>query len=127
MKNDLQEERPKWPISSYVAVKGGKPLIENCDISPEELRYKYLIAQKSGQIQQYVRIKIYMKEKNNKNKLIYLYMQIKKSILYCVYCIALYYFYYIILYYIILYYIILYYIALYYLIEHEYSRNIAEN
>ena len=56
MKRDMVDERPLWPLSSYSAAKNAPNLLSNLDLSSEELRVRAYDAQKSGQIQQYVRL-----------------------------------------------------------------------
>lgn len=50
---DLSTDRPTWPLSSY----GGKEdpcLIAGIDVSPEELRWRYVQAVKTGTVDAYV-------------------------------------------------------------------------
>ena len=55
MKRDMVDERPLWPLSSYAAAKNAPNLLADLDLSSEELRVRAYEAQKSSQMQQYVR------------------------------------------------------------------------
>ena len=56
MKRDMVDERPLWPLSSYGAAKNAPNLLADLDLSSEELRVRAYDAQKTGQMQQYVRL-----------------------------------------------------------------------
>jgi nucleoporin NUP42 len=56
MKRDMVDERPLWPLSSYAAAKNAPNLLADLDLSSEELRVRAYEAQKSGQMQHYVRL-----------------------------------------------------------------------
>ena len=52
---DLKADKPSWPLSSYGPAKSEKNLLPSLDESPEELRFKAVIAMQSGNINEYVR------------------------------------------------------------------------
>jgi hypothetical protein len=56
MKRDMVDERPLWPLSSYAAAKNAPNLLADLDLSSDELRVRAYEAQKSSQMQQYVRL-----------------------------------------------------------------------
>jgi len=56
MTHDLtpQVDKPIWPLSSYGAAKHEPTLISGLDESPEELRFRAVIALQAGNINEYV-------------------------------------------------------------------------
>jgi hypothetical protein len=52
--NDLSVERPVWPLSVYGPAKGEPNLIDNTDVSPEELRLKFWEAKQANDPSLYV-------------------------------------------------------------------------
>lgn len=56
MKNDLTplHDKPSWPLSSYGTSKFEPTLLNGLDESPEELRVRAFLAQRSGNVAEYV-------------------------------------------------------------------------
>nr|GFD54995.1 hypothetical protein [Tanacetum cinerariifolium] len=56
LKTDLIKERPNYILSAFGTVKNGPNLIMDQEISPEELRWKWKVAEKEGRLGEYVSI-----------------------------------------------------------------------